>query len=80
MRAFPPSAFMRQIGEVEQGRISGSSFKGREDETKIRARKRAGRAGLRRALRHFSSEDKILIILEGLRGEDRIASLVRPSA
>ena len=27
--------------------------------------------------RHFSSKDKIRIVLEGLRGEDRIAELCR---
>ena len=28
--------------------------------------------------RHFSAEDKIRIVLEGLRGEDSIAELCRP--
>ena len=33
---------------------------------------------IRRATRrHFSAEDKIRIVLEGLRGEDRIAELCR---
>ena len=34
---------------------------------------------IRRATRrHFSAEDKIRIVLEGLRGEDSIAELCRP--
>jgi transposase len=50
-----------------------------EDETEIRAGERTGdRSGeeIRRATRrHFSAEDKIRIVLEGLRGEDSIAEL-----
>jgi hypothetical protein len=35
-------------------------------------------AGIRRATRrHFSAEDKLRIVLEGLRGEDSIAELCR---
>ena len=32
---------------------------------------------IRRATRHFSSEDKIRIVLDGLRGDDSIAELCR---
>ena len=50
-----------------------------EDETEIRAGERTGdRKKIRRATRrHFSAEDKIRIVLEGLRGEDSIAELFR---
>ena len=51
-----------------------------EDETEIRAGERTGDTGVeeRRATRrHFSAEDKIRIVLEGLRGEDSIAELCR---
>jgi transposase-like protein len=43
-----------------------------EDETEIRTGERTGDA-----MRRFSAEDKIRIVLEGLRGEDSIAELCR---
>lgn len=46
----------------------------------LSAKKPAGQAmkDIRRATRrHFSAEDKIRIVLEGLRGEDSIAELCR---
>jgi hypothetical protein len=50
-----------------------------EDETEIGAGKAAGRKrdqDIRRATRrHFSAEEKIRVVLEGLRGEERIAEL-----
>src|ERR1700735_5876140 len=52
-----------------------------EDETEIRAGKAAGGRrdqDIRRATRrHFSAEEKIRIVLEGLRGEESIAELCR---
>jgi transposase len=52
-----------------------------EDETENGARERAGDRGRQehpsRARRHFSAEDEIRIVLEGLRGEDSIAELCR---
>ena len=48
-----------------------------EDETEIRAGKAAGGSIRRATRRHFSAEEKIRIVLEGLRGEDSIAELCR---
>ena len=58
------------------------AFRGSEDETEIRlpVRDPAERVvkDIRRAMRrHFTAEDKIRIVLEGLRGEDSIAELCR---
>jgi transposase len=59
-----------------------SSIKGSEDETENRAADICGRSktikDIRRATRkHHSAEDKIRIVLEGLRGEDSIAAICR---
>jgi transposase len=58
-----------------------SSIKGSEDETENRAADTCGRKtikDIRRATRkHHSAEEKIRIVLEGLRGEDSIAALCR---
>ena len=52
-----------------------------EDETEIRAEKQPAEDAIRdirRATRrHFSAEEKIRIVLEGLRGEESIAELCR---
>ena len=53
----------------------------REDETEIRARKSTGRTSAegypRQTRRQFSAEEKIRIVLEGLRGEESISELCR---
>jgi transposase len=50
---------------IEEERVSGSAA-----EKTVRDIKRV-------TLRHFSAEDKIRIVIAGLRGEDRIAELCR---
>jgi hypothetical protein len=53
----------------------------REDETETRPNQRAGETvvkEIRRAARkHYFAEEKVRIVLEGLRGEDSIAELYR---
>src|SRR5260370_39105470 len=74
---------MRQIGGVEEGRISGSSQHSQGAKMRQRSVPEKEPATevvnkIRRATRrHFSAEDKIRIVLEGLRGEDSIAELCR---
>src|SRR3977135_2041835 len=74
---------MRQIGRVEEGRISGSSWpsqgaKMRQKSVPVKAPAAQVVKNIRRATRrHFSAKDKIRIVLEGLRGEDSIAELCR---
>ena len=63
------------------GFLAHRSLSRSEDETEIRAEKQPAEEAIkdiRRATRrHFSAEDKIRIVLEGLRGEDSIAELCR---
>ena len=63
------------------GFLAHRSLSRSEDETEIRAGEAAGgiaiKAIRRATRRHFSAEDKIRIVLEGLRGEDSIAELCR---
>ena len=52
-----------------------------EDETEIRSGQSAGRTSLkdirRQTRRHYSAEEKIRIVLEGLRGEENISEFCR---
>ena len=73
---------MRQKRRVEEGKISGHrSHRRSADGTEIRARERTGGADSERdrraTRRQFSAEEKIRIVLSGLRGEDSIAELCR---
>ena len=63
------------------GFLAHRSLSRSEDETEIGPEKQPAESAIkdiRRATRrHFSAEDKIRIVLEGLRGEDSIAELCR---
>ena len=79
----PPSAPVGQIGGLRKGGfLAHRSLARSEDETEIRAGEGAGgdrssRTSAGRHGEHFSAEEKIRIVLEGLRGEDSIAELCR---
>ncbi len=68
-------------GLKKGGFLAHRSLSRSEDETEIRAGEGTGGKGLkdiRRATRRqFSAEEKIRIVLEGLRGEESIAELCR---
>ena len=80
----PASAPLGQIGRIEQERVSGSSLtheglKMRRNTNHQKASAEKVVKDIRRATRRqFGAEEKIRIVLEGLRGEDSIAELVSP--
>jgi transposase len=63
------------------GFLAHRSLSRSEDETEIRTGERTGDASLEEHLPRdaapFSAEDKIRIVLDGLRGEERVAELCR---
>jgi hypothetical protein len=73
--ACPASALLRQIGWLEEGRISGSSFLSGEAQMRQKSETTETTSeqvvkNIRRATRkHHSAEEKIRIVLDGLRGE-----------
>src|SRR6204780_281112 len=77
-----PSALLRQIEGFHEGRISGSS---QPQGAKMKQKSGPGKAPAEQVLkdirrqtrRHFSAEEKIRIVLEGLRGEENISELCR---
>src|SRR3984957_4285613 len=77
-----PSALLRQIAGLHEGRISGSSL---PQGTKMKQKSVSDKAPAEQVLkdirrqtrRQYSAEEKIRIVLEGLRGEENISELCR---
>jgi transposase-like protein len=68
---------VKSAGLRKGGFLAHRSLSRSEDETEIRADEGVIK-GIRRATRrHFLAEDKIRIVVEGLRGEESIAELCR---
>jgi nitrate/nitrite transporter NarK/transposase-like protein len=78
----PPSALLRHTEGLHERRMAGSSSppgaKMKQTSGPVRKPAEAVIKDIRRATRRqFSAEEKIRIVLEGLRGEDSIAELCR---